>query len=148
MGKVLGVRELRRALPRPGFGLLLDRAEIESREKLTGLKVMTVNEEFFNGHFPEEPVMPGVLIIEALSQCGGLLVMNMLDKPEDYSTYFLKIDKISFYKKVVPGDTLIFKVEWMAPLRHGISVMKGYVFVGERLAAEAQFTGQIIKHKE
>ena len=73
--------------------------------------------------------------------------MNMLQDPEEYSTYFLKIDKISFYKKVVPGDTLIFKVEQVAPLRHGISIMKGYVFVGERLAAEAQFTGQI-KHKE
>ena len=91
--------------------------------------------------------MPGVLVLEALSQCGGLLVMNMLNDPEAYSTYFLKIDKISFYKKVVPGDTLIFKVEQVSPLRHGISIMKGYVFVGERLAAEAQFTGQI-KHKE
>jgi UDP-3-O-[3-hydroxymyristoyl] N-acetylglucosamine deacetylase/3-hydroxyacyl-[acyl-carrier-protein] dehydratase len=92
--------------------------------------------------------MPGVLIIEALSQCGGLLVMNMLDEPEKYSTYFLKIDKIAFHKKVTPGDTLIFKIEQIAPLRHGISMMRGYVFVGERLVAEAQFTGQIIRHKE
>ena len=78
----------------------------------------------------------------------GLLVMNMLSEPDKYSTYFLKIDKIAFHRKVVPGDTLIFKVEQMAPLRHGISMMKGYVFVGEQLAAEAQFTGQIIRNKE
>ena len=107
-----------------------------------------MNEPFFTGHFPDEPIMPGVLIVEAMSQCGALLVMNMLDEPSKYSTYFLKIDKIAFHKKVLPGDTLIFKVEQPAPLRHGISMMRGYVFVGEKLVAEAQFTGQIIKNKD
>ena len=82
-----------------------------------------------------------------MSQCGALYVMNMLDEPEKYSTYFLKMDKISFHKKVVPGDTLVFKIEQLAPLRHGIAMMKGYAFVGERLAVEAQFTGQIVKNK-
>ena len=107
-----------------------------------------MNESFFAGHFPDEPIMPGVLLVEAMSQCGALLVMNMLDDPKQYSTYFLRIDKIAFHKKVVPGDTLVFKVEQPVPLRHGISMMKGYVFVGENLVAEAQFTGQIIKKKD
>ena len=92
--------------------------------------------------------MPGVLLVEAMSQCGALLVMNMLDEPQKYSTYFLKIDKIVFHKKVVPGDTLVFKVEQPGALRHGITMMKGYAFVGEKLVAEAHFTGQIIKNKE
>ena len=83
-----------------------------------------------------------------MTQCGALFVLNMLDDPSKYSTYFLKIDKITFHKKVVPGDTLVFKVEQMAPLRHGITMMRGYVFVGEKLVAEAHFTGQIIKNKE
>jgi UDP-3-O-[3-hydroxymyristoyl] N-acetylglucosamine deacetylase/3-hydroxyacyl-[acyl-carrier-protein] dehydratase len=107
-----------------------------------------MNESFFAGHFPDEPIMPGVLLVEAMSQCGALFVLNNLDEPEKYSTYFVKIDKIQFHKKVVPGDTLICKVEQTAPLRHGISIMRGYVFVGEKLVAEAQFTGQIIKNKD
>jgi len=144
---VMDINRIRKLLAHRYPMLLVDKVIELGSSHIVGIKNVTINEPFFNGHFPEEPVMPGVLILEALSQCGGLLVMNMLEKPEDYSTYFLKIDKISFYKKVVPGDTLIFKVEQVAPLRHGISIMKGYVFVGERLAAEAQFTGQI-KQKE
>ena len=92
--------------------------------------------------------MPGVLLIEAMSQCGALFVLNMLDDPQKYSTYFVKMEKITFYKKVVPGDTLVFKIEQPAPMRHSLAIMKGYVFVGEKLVAEAQFTGQIIKNKE
>ena len=91
--------------------------------------------------------MPGVLMIEAMSQVGGLMVLNMLEEPELHSTYFLKIDKVAFYKKVVPGDTLVFRVELITPLRHGIAMMKGYGFVGESLAVEATFTGQITKNK-
>ncbi|MBR5891369.1 MAG: bifunctional UDP-3-O-[Bacteroidaceae bacterium] len=144
---VMDINRIRQLLPHRFPMLLVDKVTEFGSNHIVGIKNVTINEEFFNGHFPDEPVMPGVLILEALSQCGGLLVMNMLNDPEAYSTYFLKIDKISFYKKVVPGDTLIFKVEQVSPLRHGISIMKGYVFVGERLAAEAQFTGQI-KHKE
>ena len=101
-----------------------------------------------NHRFPNEPVMPGVLLVEAMSQCGALYILNMLDKPENYSTYFVKIDKVIFHKKVVPGDTLIFKIEQSAGLRHGIAMMKGYIFVGEKLVVEAQFVGQIIKNKE
>ena len=91
--------------------------------------------------------MPGVLQIEAMAQCGGLLVLNSVDEPETYSTYFLKIDGVKFRQKVVPGDTLIFRVELLAPIRRGISSMKGYVFVGEKEVCEAEFTAQIIKNK-
>ena len=144
---VMDINRIRQLLTHRYPMLLVDKVIELGSNHIVGIKNVTINEPFFNGHFPQEPVMPGVLILEALSQCGGLLVMNMLNDPEKYSTYFLKIDKISFYKKVVPGDTLIFKVEQVAPPRHGICIMKGYVFVGERLAAEAQFSGQI-KHKE
>ena len=144
---VMDINRIRQLLTHRYPMLLVDKVIELGSNHIVGIKNVTINEPFFNGHFPQEPVMPGVLILEALSQCGGLLIMNMLSDPEKYSTYFLKIDKISFYKKVVPGDTLIFKVEQVAPPRHGICIMKGYVFVGERLAAEAQFSGQI-KHKE
>jgi UDP-3-O-[3-hydroxymyristoyl] N-acetylglucosamine deacetylase/3-hydroxyacyl-[acyl-carrier-protein] dehydratase len=111
------------------------------------VKNITSNEPFFTGHFPQEPVMPGVLQVEAMAQCGGVLILNTLDEPERYSTYFMKIDGVKFRQKVVPGDTLIFKVELLAPLRHGISSMKGYAFVGDKIVSEATFTAQIIKNK-
>ena len=126
---------------------LVDKVISISGTTIVGIKNVTSNEPFFQGHFPEEPVMPGVLMVEAMSQCGGLLVLNTLDDPERYSTYFLKIDDVKYRKKVVPGDTLIFKVELLAPVRHGISSMQGYIFVGDALVAEAKFTGQIIKNK-
>ena len=91
--------------------------------------------------------MPGVLLIEAMAQCGGLLVLNTVEEPERWSTYFLKIDNVKFRQKVVPGDTLLFKVDLLAPLRHGISSMRGYIFVGDNIVAEATFTAQIIKNK-
>ena len=110
-------------------------------------KNVSFNEPFFQGHFPQEPVMPGVLQIEAMAQCGGLLVLNNLEEPERWSTYFLKIDDVKFRQKVVPGDTLMFKVDLLAPVRHGISSMKGYVFVGDHVVSEATFTAQIVKNK-
>ena len=91
--------------------------------------------------------MPGVLQVEAMAQCGGLLVLSQLEEPERWSTYFLKIDDVKFRQKVVPGDPLLFKVELLQPLRHGISTMKGYVFVGDHIVSEATFTAQIIKNK-
>ena len=91
--------------------------------------------------------MPGVLQVEAMAQVGGLLVLNSVEEPERWSTYFLKIDGVKFRQKVVPGDTLIFKVELMAPLRHGISSMHGYAFVGDKVVSEATFTAQIVKNK-
>ena len=114
---------------------------------IVAVKNVTSNEPFFTGHFPQEPVMPGVLQIEAMAQAGGLLVLNSVDEPERWSTYFLRIDQVKFRQKVVPGDTLLFKVELLAPVRHGISSMRGYVFVGESIVTEATFTAQIVKNK-
>ncbi|MEG2515126.1 MAG: UDP-3-O-[3-hydroxymyristoyl] N-acetylglucosamine deacetylase, partial [Bacteroidaceae bacterium] len=96
---------------------------------------------------PQEPVMPGVLQVEAMAQVGGLLVLNSVDDPEKYSTYFMKMDAVKFRQKIVPGDTLLFRLEMLAPMRRGISTMKGYVFVGEKVACEAEFMAQIIKNK-
>lgn len=145
---VMDIKRIKELLPHRAPMLLVDKVIELGSNYIVGTKNITMNEPFFVGHFPDEPIMPGVLIVEAMSQCGALMVMNMLDEPSKYSTYFLKIDKIAFHKKVLPGDTLIFKVEQPVPVRHGISMMRGYVFVGEKLVAEAQFTGQIIKNKD
>ncbi len=144
---ILDVNRIREVLPHRYPMQLVDKVISISGTTIVGIKNVTSNEPFFQGHFPEEPVMPGVLMIEAMSQCGGLLVLNTLDDPERYSTYFLKIDNVKYRRKVVPGDTLIFKVELLAPVRHGISSMQGYIFVGDTLVAEATFTGQIVKNK-
>ena len=142
---IMDINRIRQLLPHRAPMLLVDKVIELGSNYIVGTKNVTMNETFFEGHFPSEPVMPGVLIVEAMSQCGGLFTMNMLENPEEYSTYFLKIEKIAFHKRVIPGDTLVFKVEQMSPLRHGIAMMRGYAFVGEKLVAEAQFTGQIIK---
>jgi UDP-3-O-[3-hydroxymyristoyl] N-acetylglucosamine deacetylase/3-hydroxyacyl-[acyl-carrier-protein] dehydratase len=144
----MDIKRIKELLPHRSPMLFIDKITELGSNYIVGIKNVTMNEPFFVGHFPNEPLMPGVLLAEAMSQCGALFVLNMLDEPEKYSTYFLKIEKIAFHKKVVPGDTLVFKIEQTAPLRHGIAMMKGYVFVGEKLVAEAQFTGQIIKNKE
>ncbi len=114
---------------------------------IVGVKNVTANEPFFTGHFPEEPVMPGVLQIEAMAQTGGLLVLSNVDDPARYSTYFMKIDNVKFRQKVVPGDTLLFHVSFMTELRRGCAMMKGRAFVGEKLVSECEFMAQIIKNK-
>ena len=126
---------------------LIDKVIAMGATTIVGVKNVTSNEPFFQGHFPAEPVMPGVLQVEAIAQCGGLLVLSQLEEPERWSTYFLKIDDVKFRQKVVPGDTLLFKVELLGPVRHGISSMKGYVFVGDNVVTEASFTAQIVKNK-
>lgn len=126
---------------------LIDKVIAMGATTIVGVKNVTSNEPFFQGHFPAEPVMPGVLQVEAIAQCGGLLVLSQLEEPERWSTYFLKIDDVKFRQKVVPGDTLLFKVELLGPIRHGISSMKGYVFVGDNVVTEASFTAQIVKNK-
>lgn len=138
---------IRELLPHRYPMQLVDKVITLGATSIVGVKNITANEPFFQGHFPQEPVMPGVLQIEAMAQCGGLLVLNNLEEPERWSTYFLKIDDVKFRQKVVPGDTLMFKVDLLAPVRHGISSMKGYVFVGDHVVSEATFTAQIVKNK-
>ncbi len=144
---VMDVKRIRELLPHRYPMQLVDKVIELGPSTIVGVKNVTSNEPFFQGHFPEEPVMPGVLMVEAMAQCGGLLVLNTVEEPERWSTYFMKIDNVKFRQKVVPGDTLIFKVELLAPVRHGISSMKGYMFVGDNVVAEATFTAQIIKNK-
>ena len=144
---IMDVNRLRELLPHRYPMQLVDKVIELGATSIVGVKNVTSNEPFFQGHFPQEPVMPGVLQIEAMAQCGGLLVLNTLEEPERWSTYFMRIDDVKFRQKVVPGDTLLFKVDLLAPVRHGISSMKGYVFVGDHIVSEATFTAQIVKNK-
>lgn len=144
---VMDVNRIRELLPHRYPMQLVDKVIALGPTSIVGVKNITSNEPFFQGHFPQKPVMPGVLQIEAMAQCGGLLVLNTVEDPEKWSTYFLKINDVKFRQKVVPGDTLIFKVDLMAPVRHGISSMKGYMFVGDQVVSEASFTAQIVKNK-
>ena len=144
---IMDVNRIRELLPHRYPMQLVDKVIALGANSIVGVKNVTSNEPFFQGHFPEEPVMPGVLQIEAMAQCGGLLVLNTLEDPKSWSTYFMRIDDVKFSQKVVPGDTLLFKVDLLAPVRHGISSMKGYVFVGDKVVSEATFTAQIVKNK-
>ena len=138
---------IRELLPHRYPMQLVDKVIAMGATTIVGVKNITANEPFFQGHFPQEPVMPGVLQIEAMAQCGGLLVLSKVEEPERWSTYFLKIDNVKFRQKVIPGDTLLFRVELLSPVRHGISSMQGYMFVGDNVVAEATFTAQIVKNK-
>ena len=138
---------IRELLPHRFPMQLVDKVIAMGATTIVGVKNITANEPFFQGHFPQEPVMPGVLQIEAMAQCGGLLVLSQVEEPERWSTYFLKIDNVKFRQKVIPGDTLLFRVELLSPVRHGISSMQGYMFVGDNVVAEATFTAQIVKNK-
>ena len=144
---IMDVNRIRELLPHRYPMQLVDKVIELGATSIVGVKNVTSNEPFFQGHFPQEPVMPGVLQIEAMAQCGGLLILNTLEEPERWSTYFMRIDDVKFRQKVVPGDTLLFKVDLLAPVRHGISSMKGYVFVGDHIVSEATFTAQIVKNK-
>jgi UDP-3-O-[3-hydroxymyristoyl] N-acetylglucosamine deacetylase/3-hydroxyacyl-[acyl-carrier-protein] dehydratase len=144
---VMDINRIRELLPHRYPMQLVDKVIEISDNYIVGVKNVTSNEPFFQGHFPQEPVMPGVLQIEAMAQVGGLLVLSGVDEPERYSTYFMKIDNVKFRQKVVPGDTLIFHISFMTPLRRGCAVMKGYAFVGEKIVSEVEFMAQIIKNK-
>lgn len=144
---VMDNNRIRELLPHRYPFLLIDKIIEKGESYIVGVKNITANEPFFQGHFPQEPVLPGVLQIEAMAQTGGLLVLSTLEDPEHYSTYFMKIDNVKFRHKVVPGDTLIFHVSFMTELRRGCAVMKGYAFVGEKIVSECEFMAQIIKNK-
>ena len=125
---------------------MIDRIiEIEGTSRVVGLKNVTINEAFFQGHYPGEPIMPGVLQIEAAAQVGGMLVLGTVPDPENYTTLFLKIDKVKFKSKVVPGDTLILKMDLLEPIRRGIALMFAEIYVGSQLVMEGELMAQIVK---
>ncbi len=141
---ILGIMKL---LPhRPPF-LLVDKILELSDQHVVGLKSVTMNEGFFVGHFPDEPVMPGVLQIEAMAQTGGILLLETVPDPENYLTLFLKIEEVKFRNIVVPGDTILFKLDLLAPIRRGLCHMKGVAYVGRKLVMEAIMLAQIVKKK-
>jgi UDP-3-O-[3-hydroxymyristoyl] N-acetylglucosamine deacetylase/3-hydroxyacyl-[acyl-carrier-protein] dehydratase len=144
---VFDINQIKKLLPhRPPF-LLVDKIMEMSESHVVGIKNATMNEPFFVGHFPNEPVMPGVLQVEAMAQTGGILVLSSVPDPENYITYFAKIDNVKFRRKVVPGDTIVFHLELLSPMRRGICHMKGRAFVGNEIATEAELVAQIVKNK-
>lgn len=144
---LLDINQIKALIPHRYPFLLIDKVIELDKKHVVCVKNVTVNEPFFQGHFPQEPVMPGVLQVEAMAQSAAVLVLNFLDEPERYSTYFLKIDNVKFRQKVVPGDTLKMHVSLMTEIRRGCAMVKGYAFVGEKIACEAEFMAQISKNK-
>jgi UDP-3-O-[3-hydroxymyristoyl] N-acetylglucosamine deacetylase/3-hydroxyacyl-[acyl-carrier-protein] dehydratase len=144
---VFDINRIKQLLPHRYPFLMVDKVIEKGQTYIVGVKNVSVNEPFFQGHFPQEPVMPGVLQVEAMAQVGGLLVLSGVEEPERYSTYFLKIDNVKFRQKVSPGDTILFRLDLTSEMRRGIASLKGYAFVGEKIVSEAEFTAQIVKNK-
>lgn len=144
---LLDISQIKKLLPHRYPFLMVDRIFELSKNHVIGMKNTTYNELFFQGHFPDEHVFPGVLLVETIAQVGGILVLTNVDEPERYSTYFLKIDKMKFKHKVVPGDTIVVRCDLTEPIRRNIVMMYGQAFVGEKLVAEGELTAQIIKNK-
>lgn len=142
---IYDITQIEKSLPHKFPFLLVDKIIELSDNHVVGIKNVTFNEHFFQGHFPGNPVMPGVLQIEALAQTGGILALNNYSDPENYDTYFLKIDKVKFKQRVLPGDTLILKLELQNPIRRGICEMRGTVYVGNKLVTEAELVAQILR---
>ncbi len=145
---LMDIHQIMDILPhRPPF-LLIDRIIELSNTHVIGMKNVTMNEPFFKGHFPGAPVMPGVLQIEAMAQCGGVLVLSTVPDPENYLTYFMKMENVKFKQKVLPGDTLIFRADLMTPIRRGICHMQAYAYANGKLVAEAQLMAQIVRNPD
>ena len=144
----MDINRVRELLPHRYPFLLVDKVFHMDDNSIGAIKNVTVNEPMFTGHFPTEPVMPGVLLVEAMAQAGGIFILNGVEHPEEYSTYFLKIDNVRFKRKIVPGDTLQLEVYLTEPLRRGIASMLGKVFVGGQLACEATLMAQVVRNKK
>lgn len=145
---IYDINRIEKVLPHKFPFLLVDKIIELSDKHVVGIKNVTFNEPFFQGHFPQNPVMPGVLQLEAMAQVGGILALNNIEDPQNFDTYFLKIDKAKFKQKVIPGDTLILKLELMNPIRRGICEMKGTAYVGNKLVTEAELVAQIIRKEK
>lgn len=141
------INAIKRMLPHRNPFLLIDRIIEKGSDYIIGVKNVTMNEPYFVGHFPAEPVMPGVMILESMAQCGGVFVISSMPADGDYSTYFMTMDNIKFRKKVIPGDTLVYKIRLTGPIRRGIAHMRGLAFVNDAVVCEGEFMAQIVKNK-